>query len=186
MAWIYVVGEHEDRGPVKIGMTQRELTRTGRASLSSGNHRRLLLLDALEVPLRDLRWTEWRIHRALAPWHKTGEWFAVRPLLDEWVRWRRLLRAARADRIEDGGPVDLGRRGHRLLRVERVGDGHPLQFRALCSCGAVLGDGKPQAFLPVVRAFCRHADIEVPLGVGANTPRGRSAMRTPTTKVRTA
>lgn len=176
MAWIYVVGEYEDRGPVKIGMTESPVSSTGRVGLSGGNHRPLRLLGQLEVPLSELRWTEWRIHRALSPWHKGGEWFAVRPLLSEWGdSWTRLLRAARAGRIEGGGDIKVGVRGHRLASIERVGATRPLKFRARCSCGTTIRGGEGQAFLTVLRRFCvDHAESEVPAGVGSNAKRRRS------------
>lgn len=168
MSWIYVVGEHRDRGPVKIGMTEGALSSTGRAGLSGGNARDLVLLDALEVPLAELRWTEWRVHRALEPWHRRGEWYAVRPLLDDWVAWKRLLRAAKAGRVEGGSEVEVGTRGHRLKVIERVGATRPLKFRARCSCGSVLRGTEGQAFLTVLRLFCSHAGAQVPAGVGSS------------------
>jgi hypothetical protein len=171
MASIYVVGEYVDRGPVKIGMTERPSSK-GRAGLTGGNYRGLHLLGELEVPLSDLRWAEWRIHTALAPWHKRGEWFAVRPLLADWGdRWPRLLRAARAGRIAGGGEVKVGVRGHNLESIERIGTTRPLNFRARCSCGKVIRGVEGQAFLTVLRRFCvEHAVAEVPAGVGSNAP----------------
>jgi hypothetical protein len=152
---IYVVGEFKERGPVKIGITSTNGSGTGRPGLSGGNWRQLHKLATLEEDLSLLRWSEWRIHRCLEPWHRGGEWYAVRPLLAEWGTWRRLLLAARAGRVERGGDPRVGVRGHRLLAIERMAfPPAPIRFRAQCSCGHVLAGRDRQAFSTVLRRFC--------------------------------
>jgi hypothetical protein len=150
---LYVLGEVEvPDGPVKIGMTVVRQSKTGRASMSSGNWRELTVLHRHSVRFADLRWTEWLLHQRLRPWHRRGEWFDVRALVQD-DDWRGFI-----DRVLDGTFPGirmwrLGDDDHHLVRMRRLNETMPRQFDAHCCCGAVVKGELGRTLQSVQAAF---------------------------------
>lgn len=144
---LYVLGEVDVDGPVKIG-----ITRSHRAGLNTGNWRELEVLHRHPVDATLLRWTEYLIHRRLQHRHVRGEWFCVRDLAAN--DWPRFLDAV----IADDGTVDvfnfeLAANGHALDRVEQP-DGPIRNFTVFCTlCGKVDGVGPGRAMPTAIRHF---------------------------------
>ncbi len=135
-AHIYVVGEREEpSGFVKIGMSYTTTAKGGRAGLSTGNWRELVVEHVHEMPAESVRWWEFVIHEHLAPWRIRGEWFDVRPLLADGLTWSELLDAAMRQQIPEGCSVELGAGGHRLEVIKVLRWRPPREAVAHCSCG---------------------------------------------------
>lgn len=178
--YVYVVGEREEpAGPVKIGMTYVAGSKAGRAGLSEGNWRTLYAEHTAVVPWPELRWFEWRVHQALMPWHKRGEWFDVRHLKDEFGGWDGLLAAAIEGRVSGAGSCVVEAGDHRLLVMSRHWPARPIQFTARCSCGEEIVGAAGQAFITVVRQF-ENAHLGVPsTRRGSNRRSGSAAAALP-------
>ena len=111
---LYVVGEVDVAGPVKIG-----ITRSSRPGLNTGNWRELEVLNEHPVDEALLRWTEYLIHRRLHHRHVRGEWFFVRDLaMDDWPRFLDAVIAG--DGTVDVFDFKLAANGHSLDRVEQT------------------------------------------------------------------
>lgn len=135
-AHTYVVGEREEPdGYVKIGMSYTTSDRGGRAGLSTGNWRELVVEHVHSMPVGVVRWWEFMIHQHLAPWRIRGEWFDARPLLTSGWSWADLLKAAMRQEISGGCEIELGRSEHRLKVIEVVRWRPPREAVAHCSCG---------------------------------------------------
>jgi hypothetical protein len=159
---IYVVGEVEDqRGPVKIGVTVVRESSTGRAGLSSANWRHLEVLHRETIPRRQLRWTEWIIHRNLDRWHVRGEWFKVRHLAKRLGGWSELLTAATQGTVPGCRSWWLGDDDHWMVEMRRIGQGEPRQFVAICSCGTRIRGAKGRSLSSVQVEFAvRHLGMD--------------------------
>ena len=144
---LYVLGEVEVAGPVKIG-----ITRSRRPGLNTGNWRELEVLHEHPVDGTLLRWTEYLIHRRLQHRHVRGEWFCVRDLaVDDWPRFLDAVIAG--DGTVDVFDFRLAANGHALDRVEQT-DGPKRNFAAFCTtCGEVDGVGPGRAMPTVIRHF---------------------------------
>jgi hypothetical protein len=68
---LYVIGPQRS-GPFKIGLTTNLASRL--QSLQTGHHRRLRIFWSGQCP--NQAWERY-IHKALAPWRMSGEWFNV-------------------------------------------------------------------------------------------------------------
>lgn len=135
-AHIYVVGEREEpEGFVKIGMSYTTSARGGRAGLSTGNWRELVVEHVHPMPEAVVRWWEFVIHQHLAPWHVRSEWFDARPLLTHGWTWADLLDAAMRQVVPGGEKVNLGAGEHCLEVIEVVRWRPPREAVAHCSCG---------------------------------------------------
>jgi hypothetical protein len=135
---LYVVGELEEPdGPVKIGLNSGGASRSGRAGLSIGNWRQLVVLYRKPMAFEDLRWTEWIIHKHLTPWRLRGEWFDVRSVARPFG-WEEFLSRSATGDIPGGMPWRLGSDDHHLVRMRRLTKKEPRQFDAVCVCGVVI------------------------------------------------
>jgi hypothetical protein len=139
---LYVVGEkgEHDCGmrPVKIGIHDGPASGSGAPGISRGNWRELEVLHRMVVPLEDLRWNEWLIHRRLWNRHVRGEWFDVRDLVrrDDWGAF---LEGVLAGSVPGIDPWRLGSDGHELERVRRITSRKERRrFAAVCTCGATV------------------------------------------------
>lgn len=151
---VYVVGEVEEpRGPVKIGVTRRMGSRTGRAGLSSGNWRQLEVLHRWIVPLDVVRWTELSIHRNLRGYHRRGEWFDVRPLASSLGGWQALLEAAATANLPESDPWTLRKGSHAVVSVRRTHRGGPRRFAVECRCGVKFDGGEGRSVETALVSF---------------------------------
>ena len=156
-AYIYVVGEKEEPdGPVKIGFTNRRLTKSGRANLGAGNWRTLGLVASIQVPRAEVKWREWLTHqnlRTIRGCHVRGEWFQVRDVQTQFGEWKSFLdRAYRGD-LPGCEPWRLGVDECHLASMSRLTTGMPRQFNATCSCGKTVTGEKGKALESVQELF---------------------------------
>jgi hypothetical protein len=136
-AHIYVLGELEEPdGYVKVGLHYGKAMKSGRAGLSTGNWRTLVVLHHHPLPAETARWTEYLIHRHLHRWHIRGEWFDLRPLLAQIGDWATLLDRAAMQGIPGGTRFTLGTPEHSLDRVRMLRWQPPKELIAECSCGS--------------------------------------------------
>jgi hypothetical protein len=167
-------------GPVKIGMTNAR-SKAGRPGLSEGNWRTLYSEHTRIVPWPEMRWFEWRVHQALQPWHKRGEWFDVRDLKETFGGWDELLDAAIEGRVPGAKPCIVGDGEHQLLTVSRHWPARPIQFSAMCSCGEEIQGPSGKAFISMVRQFeIEHLGFEDSDWRGGNRRRRSRAAPLPT------
>ena len=138
-AHLYVLGEAEEPdGYVKVGLHYGKAMKSGRAGLSTGNWRTLVVLYHHRLPEETARWTEYVIHRHLAPWHVRREWFDLRPVLANVGDWSTLLDRASNQDVPGATRFDIGSAGHRLMRVQMLRWQPPKELIAECSCGATV------------------------------------------------
>jgi hypothetical protein len=79
--WLYVVGEVDDHGPVKVGLSCDVGHRL--SGLQAGNPRELEVVHQTAVP--DMGLAERSVHRRLEAWLVRGEWYDIRHLVvDDW------------------------------------------------------------------------------------------------------
>src|SRR5687767_13781051 len=129
---LYVVGEVGQPTPVKIGVTAKP-PRQRLAAFQSANWREMEYLLRRRVPIERMLVDEFLVHRTLAPWWITGEWFDVRPLAKQLGGWAQLVEAAIAGKVPGGEPFELASadRDHHLAGMKRVA---PRTFEIACSC----------------------------------------------------
>jgi hypothetical protein len=115
---------------VKIGVTTKGGSHTGRAGLSGGNWRQLEVLHRWELPLDVARWTEFVVHRNLRTHHRRGGWFDVRPLANELGGWQVLLERAANGSVPETEPWVLAHAAHAVALVRRLTAGEPPPLRS--------------------------------------------------------
>jgi hypothetical protein len=151
---IYVVGEVEEPdGPVKIGVTAKGGSRTGRSGLSGGNWRQLEVLHRWDLPLEIARWTEFIVHRNLRPCHRRGEWFDTRPLARQLQGWQPLLERASKGQVPGLPAWRLTNGGHSAIGVRRLTVGEPRHFEVTCDCGVAFDGGEGRSLDTVLTVF---------------------------------
>ena len=116
---------------------------------ASATGTKLYVLYRKPMAFEDLRWTEWIIHRHLAPWHKRGEWFDVCPVAEPYG-WGRVPVPEATGDIPGCTSWRLGSEDHHLVRMRRLTRKEPRQFDAVCACGVVI-TGDPGLGLPSVQ-----------------------------------